>query len=111
MAGEERSCVAAPCLRPSDEEWADPFAYMLTLRATVEQYGVVRIVPPMHWYVCPNVFASLAQYVVSLSARAVWIRVCRPRVAHMSLRPPAYTPSFAPSHARFFSLVVRIRFN
>lgn len=72
MAGEERSCVAAPCLRPSEEEWGDPFAYMRSLRSTVEQYGAVRIVPPLHWW-RPGLPSGVGPKV----AEAFWPRAAR----------------------------------
>ncbi|KAE8769237.1 lysine-specific demethylase 5B [Hordeum vulgare] len=39
----------APVFRPTEEEFADPLAYVARIRPVAEPYGVCRIVPPPSW--------------------------------------------------------------
>ncbi|VAI94408.1 unnamed protein product [Triticum turgidum subsp. durum] len=39
----------APVFRPTEEEFADPLAYVARIRPAAEPYGVCRIVPPPSW--------------------------------------------------------------
>jgi histone demethylase JARID1 len=39
-------CPPAPVFRPTEEEFADPLAYIATLRAAAEPSGMAKIVPP-----------------------------------------------------------------
>jgi len=38
-----------PTYHPSEAEWADPLAFVASIRAEGERYGIVRIVPPASW--------------------------------------------------------------
>ncbi|CAM0946835.1 unnamed protein product [Alopecurus aequalis] len=39
----------APVFRPTEEEFADPLAYVARIRPLAERYGICRIVPPPSW--------------------------------------------------------------
>ncbi|CAN6162576.1 unnamed protein product [Urochloa humidicola] len=39
----------APVFRPTEEEFADPLAYVARIRPLAEPYGICRIVPPSSW--------------------------------------------------------------
>ncbi|KAM3364262.1 hypothetical protein ACQJBY_014543 [Aegilops geniculata] len=43
------SVPEAPVFRPTEEEFADPLAYIARIRPAAEPYGVCRIVPPPSW--------------------------------------------------------------
>ena len=39
----------APTYRPSAEEFANPFAYISSIRKEAEAFGICRIIPPAGW--------------------------------------------------------------
>jgi len=39
----------APVLRPSEEEFAEPWRFLASVRPLLEQYGLVRVIPPPTW--------------------------------------------------------------
>ncbi|KAJ1630794.1 hypothetical protein T492DRAFT_906517 [Pavlovales sp. CCMP2436] len=43
------SMVEAPVLRPSEEEFAEPWRFLASVRPLLEQYGMVRVIPPPTW--------------------------------------------------------------
>ncbi|KAF0910136.1 hypothetical protein E2562_001355 [Oryza meyeriana var. granulata] len=43
------SVPEAPVFRPTEEEFADPLAYVARIRPLAEPYGICRIVPPPSW--------------------------------------------------------------
>ena len=43
------SLPPVPTFRPSEAEWADPVAYVASIRPVAERVGIARIVPPPSW--------------------------------------------------------------
>lgn len=43
------SVGSAPTFRPDEIDWADPVAYLASIRPLAEPYGVCKIVPPKGW--------------------------------------------------------------
>lgn len=69
------SLVDAPVLRPSAEEWADPYAYIRSVQRLVAEYGIARILPPAEWSPPVVVDSSRLRLHTELQACAipVWI--------------------------------------
>ena len=49
MSEQASACADAPIFRPSASEWADPFEYIRSVSAKVNEFGIARIVPPPDW--------------------------------------------------------------
>ncbi|KAK1613378.1 hypothetical protein QYE76_037051 [Lolium multiflorum] len=47
--GSDAPIPEAPVFRPTEEEFADPLAYVAHIRPVAERYGICRIVPPPSW--------------------------------------------------------------
>jgi histone demethylase JARID1 len=47
--GSDAPIPEAPVFRPTEEEFADPLAYVARIRPVAERYGICRIVPPPSW--------------------------------------------------------------
>lgn len=41
--------MECPVLRPSEEEFAEPWRFLASVRPLLEQYGLVRVIPPPTW--------------------------------------------------------------
>lgn len=47
--GSTERGVGCPTFRPSIEDFADPLAYIASIRTRAEHFGICRIVPPADW--------------------------------------------------------------
>lgn len=48
---QEDAAQEAPVFRPTREQWADPYAYIASIRHDAEGCGICKVVPPDGW--CP----------------------------------------------------------
>jgi hypothetical protein len=86
------SLVDAPVLRPSAEEWADPYAYIRSIQRLVAEYGIARILPPAEW--SPPVVVDSSRLRLHPELQACAIPVC---IAPAAATAPAPWPSAAVS--------------